>query len=58
MSLTASPRFERCSFRTEGGHWALDVENEGVDWIMMPFLIRLFPWLDIAPPRFLALHNT
>lgn len=28
--------------------------NEAVDWIMMPFLIRLFPLQDIAPPLLLS----
>lgn len=29
--------------------------NEAVDWIMMPFLIRLFPLQDIAPPLLLSI---
>lgn len=28
--------------------------NEAVDWIMMPFLIHLFPLQDIAPPLLLS----
>lgn len=29
--------------------------NEATDWIMMPFLIRLFPSQDIAPPLLLSI---
>lgn len=29
--------------------------NEAADWIMMPFLIRLFPSQDIAPPLLLSI---
>lgn len=29
--------------------------NEAADWIMMPFLIRLFPLQDIAPPLLLSI---
>lgn len=29
--------------------------NQAADWIMMPFLIRLFPLQDIAPPLLLSI---
>lgn len=50
---------------TTSAHWEMLVQNlrrvfsfgsgnEAVDWIMMPFLIRLFPLQDIAPPLLLS----
>lgn len=52
-SLTTSPDWKML-VQNRRRLFSFGSGNEAVDWIMMPFLIRLFPMQAIAPPLLLS----